>query len=116
MTMGIAAKPLAAMSEAERARMVRKVREEIRMQQGTRVAREERARQIEHSRDRLLARDLEARRAQADRRPGFIRRRLEGLENAWAITWATMMLGVEIFALWGEALGLWVVEYDAQQH
>lgn len=107
---------MAQASPAELIYMSDAVKMEIRKQQARRRAADaaefERARMVEYSRDRLLARDLQMRRDQAAKRPGFFRRKLEELENAWAVTWAVLMLTGEIFILWGEAAGLWVVERE----
>ena len=57
-----------------------------------RRAAEERAKQIEKSRNELLARDLEARKAREDVRPCLAARRGEKAVNAYAVTWAVFKL------------------------
>ncbi len=60
--------------------------------QSNRRAAEERAKQIEKSRNELLARDLEARKAAASKRPCLADRVWEKAVNAYAVTWAVFKL------------------------
>ena len=90
---------------ADRQRMARAVYEEINKQQRSRVAAEERARTVEESRNRLLARELEAARKRMVRKPTLKERAVD----AWAITWAVWKILNALFIEWGEAVGLWEV-------
>ena len=64
------------------------VREEIRKQQARRRAETERARTVEASRDKLLARRLTALERRLNRRPTMLQRTLRPVVNAWAMVWA----------------------------
>lgn len=84
--------PLAQASMEERIHMSKIVYEEIRSQQARTIAAVERAKQVEHSRNELLARDLEARKAREAIRPCFVDRVWEKAVNAYAVTWAVFKL------------------------
>lgn len=87
--------PLAQASMEERIHMSKIVYEEIRSQQGNRRAEKERAEQIEHRRNELLARDLEARKAQEALRPCFADRVCEAITRAYSVAYAIVFLIAE---------------------
>lgn len=97
---------LAGASKAERIYQSDLVKHEIKCQQAkTRAANAaqiERAKQIESSRNEWLARDLDARRAQAARRTPLHQRIKEKIVKVWSVSFAA-------FVLWGEMLGLWEI-------
>lgn len=99
--------PLAMASTEEKNIMTQIVREEISRQQSRKaraaVAAAEEAKQKEKRLNEMFARDLEARKAIAAKRPGFIARMCEKIVNGYAVAFAAVVL-------WGEALGLWVRE------
>ena len=80
--------PLAQASEEEKFRLVQKVIAEMNNNQKNRIAASERAKQIEKSRNELLARDLEARKAREYVRPCLADRIWERIVNGWAVTYA----------------------------
>ena len=84
--------PLAQASAEERTRMCKAVYEEIHSQQARIIAATERAKQVEHSRNALLARDLKARKAREAIRPCLADRLWEKAVNAYAVTWAVCKL------------------------
>ena len=96
--------PLAQASATEKATMISMVNEEIyRQQQSKRAAMTaavERAKMVEHSRNELLARDLEARKAQLRKRPGIIERIREEIVECYAVTFGTIVVLGELFGLW----------------
>lgn len=73
------------------ATMNRIVREEIRKQQARRRAETERARTVEASRDRLLARRLAALNKVINRKPNALKRFTGAVANAWAMVWAVAL-------------------------
>lgn len=101
--------PLAQASTEDKNIMVNIVKREIAAQQrGTRdyiTALEEELKQKTKRLNKMLARDLEADRSQTAKRPGLLQRMGERIVNAYAVAFAA-------FVLWGEALGLWVIEED----
>lgn len=84
--------PLAQASEEEKFRLVQKVIAEMNNNQKNRIAASERAKQIEKSRNELLARDLEARKAAASKRPCFADRLWEKLVNTYSLIYAIIYL------------------------
>lgn len=71
---------------------IQMVKNAIQSVQSNKRAESERAKQIEKSRNELLARDLEARKAAAAKRPCFIDRIWEDLVNAYSIAYAIFKL------------------------
>lgn len=84
--------PLAQASMEERIFMTNIVKNEIRRQQANTRAASERAKQIEHSRNELLARDLEARKAQEAKRPCFADRVCDKIVRAYSVVYAIVYL------------------------
>ena len=84
--------PLAMASEEEKFHLVQKVIAEMNKNQKNRIAASERASQIEKSRNALLARDLEARKAREAVRPCLADRIWEKLVNAYAVTFAVIYI------------------------
>lgn len=101
--------PLAQASTEDKNIMINIVKMELAQQQSRKaraaVAAAEEARQKEKRLNEMFARDLEARRVQAAKRPGLLQRMGERIVNAYAVAFAA-------FVLWGEALGLWIIEED----
>lgn len=73
----------------EQIQMIKNALESI---QSSKRAEKERARQIEKSRNELLARDLEARKAREAIRPCLADRLWEKAVNTYAVTWAVFKL------------------------
>ena len=67
------------------------VREEIRKHQADRRAETERARTVEASRDRLLARNLAEIEKAMNPKPTLLRRLWRPVANAWAMWWAILI-------------------------
>lgn len=78
--------PIAPISAEE----IETVKSVINAIQSNRRAAEERAKQIEKSRNELLARDLEARKAREYVRPCLADRIWERIVNGWAVLYATV--------------------------
>lgn len=78
--------PIAPISAEE----IETVKSVINAIQSNRRAAEERAKQIEKSRNELLARDLEARKAREYVRPCLADRIWEHIVNGWAVLYATV--------------------------
>lgn len=78
------------------------VKEEIRKHQAKRRAETERARTVEASRDRLLARRLSEIEKVINPSPNLLRRLWRPVANAWAMFWAVALNGGEIFLAWCE--------------
>ena len=99
--------PLAQASTADKAAMIQMVNEEIYRQQHSKIAAQtaaaEEAKQKEKRLNQMFARDLEARKAQARKRPGIIERIREEIVTCYALAFGT-------FVVWGEMFGLWYVE------
>lgn len=99
--------PLAQASMKDKDTMIRMVNEEIYRQQhsmrAAQTAAAEEAKQKEKRLNRMLARDLAARKAQAAKRPNFLRRIFGEIVETYAVAFAT-------FVFWGEMLGLWEIE------
>lgn len=88
------------------------VREEIRKHQSKRRAETERARMVEASRGRLLARRLAALNKVLNRKPRLLQRLCAPLVNAWALCWAVSKYAPEIAINWCVAHG-WIEVLDA---
>ena len=71
---------------------IQMVKNAIASVQSSKRAESERAKQIEKSRNELLARDLEARKAAAAKRPCFADRLWEKLVNAYSLAYAVIYL------------------------
>lgn len=82
----------------ERDKVIEAVRAEMKSQQ-------EQAKTVEHSRNRLLARQSAELNGRLNSRRGPLRRLWSRLGDAWALAWG-------IIIVWGEALHLWVREDD----
>lgn len=78
------------------------VREEIRKQQAKRRAETERARTVEASRDRLLARRLAALNKVINRKPNALRRLLAA---SWAMVYACLLYWPTMLLNWLEGKG-----------
>lgn len=76
------------------------VREEIRKQQARRRAEAERARTVEASRDRLLARRLYALEKRLNRKPTLLQRLWRPVEETWCMFWAIVLLWPEMLVNW----------------
>ena len=88
------------------------VREEIRKHQSKRRAETERARMVEASRGRLLARRLTALNKVLNRKPRLLKRLCAPVTNTWALCWAMSRYAPEILLNWCEAMG-WIERVDA---
>ena len=71
---------------------IQMVKNAIASVQSSKRAESERAKQIEKSRNELLARDLEARKAAESKRPCFADRLWEKLVNAYSLAYAVIYL------------------------
>ena len=80
--------PIAPISTEE----IETVKSVINAIQSNRRAAEERAKQIEKSRNELLARDLEARKAREYVRPCLADRIWESIVSGWAVTYAVFKI------------------------
>lgn len=83
------------------------VKQEIERQNAAREAEHARNQTIEESRNRLLAEQLAATRRALYRRPPLAKRIRNRIADIWAVCIGTVIV-------WGEALGLWVYEGDAE--
>lgn len=81
------------------------VREEIRKQQARRRAETERARTVEASRDRLLARRLAALNKRLNRKPNALRRLVGRLAASWAMAYAVLLYWPTMLLNWLEVKG-----------
>ena len=81
------------------------VREEIRKQQAKRRAETERARTVEASRDRLLARRLTCLSRRLNRKPNALQRLVEPFAEVWAQTWAVIFYWPDMLLTWLEMKG-----------
>lgn len=73
------------------------VQEEINRQQARRRAATERARTVEASRDRLLARRLAALNKRLNRKPNLFQRLWRPVTDAWELMWAVLFFLPEMF-------------------
>ena len=90
------------------------VREEIRKQQAKRRAETERARTVEASRDRLLARRLAALNNVINRKPNALHRLTGAVAASWAMVYAFLLYWPTMLLNWLEAKGyIERVEADA---
>lgn len=107
LAVGWAKTPLAQASMKDKDTMIRMVNEEIYRQQhsmrAAQTAAAEEAKQKEKRLNRMLARDLAARKAQAAKRDNIFRRIGHEIVETYSVAFAT-------FVLWGEMLGLWEIE------
>lgn len=100
------------MSNAEVAAMTNVVSAEIMKIQlnarAEKTAREERARTVEGSRDRLLTDRLQQIKASCAPACRGLRRAVKRIGDAWALVIGTVLV-------WGEMAGMWVWEWEDEQ-